>query len=47
MPTSSQIAWTEYSRNRAELRELDLIVLEEILRHGTERYQDLESAVWW
>ena len=34
------IVWTDYFKYRVRLREFDLVVVEEILRHSTERYVD-------
>ena len=34
------IIWTDYLKYRAQLRGLDLLIVEEILRFGEERYYD-------
>ena len=39
----SNIIWTEYLRYRAELRGFDLIRLERVIRHSSERYFDTET----
>ncbi len=36
----SAIIWTDYFRYRVELRGFDLSVIENILRHSTEKYFD-------
>ncbi len=44
METPLEIQWTDYLQNRAKLRGFDLPVLEEILRHSTERYYYVETG---
>lgn len=39
-----QIIWTEYFKYRVELRGFDLERIEEVLRHGTERYYDTATG---
>jgi len=36
----AQIIWTDYMRYRISLRGFDLVKVEHILRHSTERYVD-------
>lgn len=38
------IVWTDYLRYRAELRGYDLDLLENIIRHSSERYYDTETG---
>ena len=40
----SNIVWTDYLQYRAELRGFDLIRLERIIRHSSERYFDTETG---
>ena len=44
METPFKIQWTDYLQYRAKLRGFDLSILEEILRHSTERYYDTETG---
>lgn len=37
------IIWTDYMKYRSSLRRIDLMEIEEILRHTTERYIDSET----
>ena len=39
-----RIVWTEYLRYRAQLRGLDFVEIERILRFGEERYMDTATG---
>lgn len=38
------IVWTEYLKYRARVRQFDLVLLEQIVRHSAERYIDTETG---
>ena len=38
-----QIIWTDYMKYRSSARGIDLGIVEEIVRHATERYVDSET----
>lgn len=40
----SAVTWTEYLKHRAQLRGFDLNLLEQIVRHSSERYRDTETG---
>ena len=41
---ASMIRWTDYLKYRAKIRGFDLVKLEHVIRHSTERYRDTETG---
>jgi hypothetical protein len=41
--TEKAFVVTNYLKFRADLRGFDLLLIEEIIRHGSERYYDVET----